>query len=216
MLGLVKCCFTPAETVRLIRDGEPRTATSTFTQLLGSVLQCCFTATETIQYKLLGTGAQDVHLDCHLTPGLCSSVLLYGHGNRRLIKDREPRTAISTFTQFLSSDGVGDLGRVFLKSHGLSPCRFAGVVVALFFSLCFLLLFLRTKPSVFELNCCFTSAESVRTIRDGEPRTSASTFTQLLSSVADSSSNVALRPQRAYGLSGTGSSGRPPRLSHSS
>ena len=30
-----------------------------------------------------------------------------------------------------------------------------------------------------------------------------------------SSSNVALRPQKPYGLLGTGSPGRPPRLSHS-
>ena len=28
------CCFTTTETIRLIRDGEPRTATSTFTQFL--------------------------------------------------------------------------------------------------------------------------------------------------------------------------------------
>ena len=28
-----KCCFTPTETVRTIRDGEPRTSTSSFTQL---------------------------------------------------------------------------------------------------------------------------------------------------------------------------------------
>ena len=28
-----ECCFTSTETIRLIRDGEPRTATSTFTQL---------------------------------------------------------------------------------------------------------------------------------------------------------------------------------------
>ena len=32
----VQCCFTSTETIRLIRDGEPRTATSTFTQLLSS------------------------------------------------------------------------------------------------------------------------------------------------------------------------------------
>ena len=32
-----RCCFTSTETIRLIRDGEPRTATSTFTQLLSSV-----------------------------------------------------------------------------------------------------------------------------------------------------------------------------------
>ena len=30
------CCFASTETVRLIRDGEPRTATSTFTQPLSS------------------------------------------------------------------------------------------------------------------------------------------------------------------------------------
>ena len=27
----VQCCFTSTETIRLIRDGKPRTATSTFT-----------------------------------------------------------------------------------------------------------------------------------------------------------------------------------------
>ena len=30
--------------------------------------------------------------------------MLYVHRNRRLIRDREPRTAASTFTQLLSSD----------------------------------------------------------------------------------------------------------------
>ena len=33
LLDEVQCCFTSTKT---IRDGEPRTATSTFTQLLGS------------------------------------------------------------------------------------------------------------------------------------------------------------------------------------
>ena len=33
--------------------------------------------------------------------------------------------------------------------------------------------------------CCFTSTETIRTIRDGEPRTATSTFTQLLSSECD-------------------------------
>ena len=32
----VQCCFTSTETVWIIRDGEPSTATSTFTQLLSS------------------------------------------------------------------------------------------------------------------------------------------------------------------------------------
>ena len=34
--SFVHCCFASTETTRLIRDGEPRTATSTFTQLLSS------------------------------------------------------------------------------------------------------------------------------------------------------------------------------------
>ena len=50
--------------------GEPRKSTSTFTQLLSSedtVLdECCFMSTETI--CLLGTGAQDGHLDFHIAP----------------------------------------------------------------------------------------------------------------------------------------------------
>ena len=32
----VQCCFTSTEIVRTIRDGEPGTATSTFTQFLSS------------------------------------------------------------------------------------------------------------------------------------------------------------------------------------
>ena len=67
------------------------------------------------------------------------------------------------------------------------------------------------------VQCCLTSTETVWTVRDGEPRTSTSTSTQLLSSKAywmSSSSLLLLRPQRPYGLLGTGSRGRPPRLSH--
>ena len=37
--SVLQCCFTFTETVRTIRDGEPRMATSTVTQLLCSVLQ---------------------------------------------------------------------------------------------------------------------------------------------------------------------------------
>ena len=33
------------------------------------LLECCFTSTETV--ALLGTGAQDVHLDFHTAPDLC-------------------------------------------------------------------------------------------------------------------------------------------------
>ena len=45
-------CFTSTETVQTVRDGEPRTATSTFTQLLSSAtqrIQCSFTSTETVR-----------------------------------------------------------------------------------------------------------------------------------------------------------------------
>ena len=43
----VQFCFTPTKTVRTIKDGEPRTATSTFIQLLSVEtfrVQCCFTS----------------------------------------------------------------------------------------------------------------------------------------------------------------------------
>ena len=36
--------------------------------------------------------------------------------------------------------------------------------------------------AVVHLQCRFTSTETIRTVRDGEPRTATSTFTQLLSS----------------------------------
>ena len=44
--------YVHKKTVRTVRDGESRTATLTFTQLLGSAdiqVQCCFMSTETIQ-----------------------------------------------------------------------------------------------------------------------------------------------------------------------
>ena len=89
----VLCCFTATETVRTIRDEKPRTATSTFTQLLSSEtasmivfqVQCCFTSTDTT----------------------------------RTVRDGESGTATSTFTQLLSS-GCGcamDL-RIVCRSMG--------------------------------------------------------------------------------------------------
>ena len=38
------------------------------------LLKCCFTSTETV--GLLGTGAQDGHLDFHTAPELCGSLSL--------------------------------------------------------------------------------------------------------------------------------------------
>ena len=37
-LVLLHCCFTSTETVGIVRDGEPRTATPPFTQILSSAL----------------------------------------------------------------------------------------------------------------------------------------------------------------------------------
>ena len=77
----VRCCCTSTETVRtVIRDGCPRTATSTFTQLLSSVRVLC--------------------------PELCSSSMLLFTATKTvwtIIRDGCPRTATSTFTQLLSS-----------------------------------------------------------------------------------------------------------------
>ena len=39
-VDLVQCCFTSPEATGLIRDGEPRAATSTFTQPLSSIVSC--------------------------------------------------------------------------------------------------------------------------------------------------------------------------------
>ena len=55
----------------------------------GSWLKCCFTSTETV--ALLGTGAQNVHLDFHTVP---VEVLPYVHRSRG---------STSTFTHLLSS-----------------------------------------------------------------------------------------------------------------
>ena len=48
------------------------------------------------------------------------------------------------------------------------------------------------------LQCCFTSTEIVRTIRDGEHRTATSTSTQLLTSEQGSSSSVLLYDHRDH------------------
>ena len=85
--SMVQCCFTSTETVRLIRTESPGRPppelffTSTVTVgLLGTGAQdghldfhtapeLCFTSTETV--GLLGTGAQDGHPDFHTAPELC-------------------------------------------------------------------------------------------------------------------------------------------------
>ena len=44
------------------------------------------------------------------------------------------------------------------------------------------LLKFETTVNFFRVHCCFTSTETTKTVRDGEPRTSTSTFTRVLSS----------------------------------
>ena len=102
----VQCCFTSIETMWTVRDREPRTTTSTFTQLLRSVFQCRFTSTQTVRtirdprrsprlshsscalffnvalrpQRLYGPlGTQDGHVDFHTAPALCFSMSLYVH-----------------------------------------------------------------------------------------------------------------------------------------
>ena len=60
------------QTIRTIRDLEPRMATSVFTQLLGSHdphVQCCFMSKETIR-TATDREAQDAHLDFRTAPEL--------------------------------------------------------------------------------------------------------------------------------------------------
>ena len=67
-----------------------------------------------------------------------------------------------------------------------------------------------------QIQCCATSTETVRIIRDGVPRAATSTFTAPALRTSGFKFNVALRPQRPYGLLVNGSQGRLPRLSPSS
>ena len=71
----------------------------------------------------------------------------------------------------------------------------------------------RTSTSTFTqllsfetFRVCFTSKETIGTIRDGELWTSTSTFTQLVGS-ASFQDHSALRPQKRGGLLGTGTRG---------
>ena len=87
----------------------PRTATSTFTQLLSSET----TTLQTLLYihrnhkAYMGWGVQDGHLDFHTAPELrnhnFSKCCFTSTETIKLIMDGEPMMVTSTFTQFLSS-----------------------------------------------------------------------------------------------------------------
>ena len=67
---LIQCCFTSTETMKLIRDGESRTATSTFTQLLSTSLMLLYIRRDLTAYQ--GRVAHDGHLDFPTPPELSS------------------------------------------------------------------------------------------------------------------------------------------------
>ena len=95
-------------------------------------------------YGLIGTGAQDVHLDFHTTSEAPFDRFKFNFALRsqsptRTVRDGEPRMSTSTFTQLLSSE--------------------------------------------VPLHCCVTSTGTTRTVRDRKPRMSTSSFTQLLCSL---------------------------------
>ena len=96
----VQCCFTSTETIRTIRDGEPRTATSTFTQLLSSeIVQCCFTSTETIKTIRDGEPRTATSTFTQLLNFEIVQCCFTSTETIKTIRDGEPRTATSSFTQ---------------------------------------------------------------------------------------------------------------------
>ena len=89
-----KYCYTSTETVRTITDAEPRTSTSTFTQLLSSdtrEFEFKIALRPQRAYGILGSGAHDVHLVFYTAPEMtfASSMLLYVHRDRTVYLGRE-------------------------------------------------------------------------------------------------------------------------------
>ena len=85
--------ITSTETIRTIRDGEP---TSTFTQLLSSEhTHFFFDVALRLQrpYRLLGTGAQDVHLDPNTAPELCNEFYV-------VLRPQKPRPDITVMADW--------------------------------------------------------------------------------------------------------------------
>ena len=66
--GLVTLCRTA-----VCRDVTLHAHSNTKVTNVGWLAECCFTSTETV--GLLGTGAQDVHLDFHTASVLCASIM---------------------------------------------------------------------------------------------------------------------------------------------
>ena len=66
----VQCRFTSTQTIGTIRDGEPRMATSTFTQLLSSSFMLLYVHRDHRDYQ--GQGADDGHFDSNTASELLS------------------------------------------------------------------------------------------------------------------------------------------------
>ena len=80
----------------------------------------------------------------------------------------EPRTATSTFTHLLNSDPL--LAAVASDDDmGLNVLRGRADILG------------SGQFFPFPVHCCFTSTETIRTIKDWEPRTATSTLSQFLS-----------------------------------
>ena len=122
----VQRCFTSTEIIRTIRDGEPRAASSTFTQLLSFELllvQCCFTSTEAI--KTIRDGEPRTATST-FTQLLSSEVVLFVQccftftETIRTISDGEPRMSTSHFhtareLRVAPKNGVGRQLGIFQK-----------------------------------------------------------------------------------------------------
>ena len=92
--------FTSTETVRTVRDGELRTATSTFTQLLNSFFSVALRSQR--PYGISGTKRPSTSTFTQLLTSVLQCCFTSTE-TLRTIRDGEPRTSTSTFTQLLNS-----------------------------------------------------------------------------------------------------------------
>ena len=166
LTGLVQFYSTSTETARTISDGKPRTATSTFTQLLTSDRPCSmllYVHRDSPDYQR--REARDGHLDFHTAPDLWQALF-----NVTLRPQRQPGLL-----------ATGSPGRPPRLSHSswpltLRPQRQPGLLGPGTAT------FSHSSCLTGLVQCYSTSTETARTTSDGKPGTATSTFTQLLTS----------------------------------
>ena len=151
----------------------------------------------------------------HCTKWLLYKISLYNSANWILIKEES-----CTMTVWVSAGTLLEKSDVAIKCYCCCCCLKKKNKKKM----------VHTFWAYVQVQCSFTSTETVGAVRGGEPRTTTSAFTQLLSSDHISSMllyvqwhhvlmfkfHVALRPQKLQELLGMGNPGRPSRLSHSS